>query len=73
MIAAGFPIISATEVFFQPHVEADKKIATSHFLDFQLGRSGTAIAPGDWDSGPRVSTNDRFKRQLDREIEMRRN
>jgi hypothetical protein len=28
---------SALEVFFQPDVEANEKIATAHFLDFQFG------------------------------------
>src|SRR5260370_23211437 len=73
MIAAEFRVITAAEIFFQPYVKADKKISASHFLDFQLGSSSPPVAPGDRDSGPRVSTDDRFKRQLDCEIEMRRN
>src|SRR5436190_9242355 len=45
-------IISTAEVFFQPHVEANKKIPASHFFDLQLGSSSAAVAPGDRDSGP---------------------
>src|SRR5215470_9537375 len=67
------PIISTAEVLFQPHVEANKKIATSHFSNRQLCLSSPTVAPRDRDRGPRVSTDDRFKRQLDGKIEMWRN
>ena len=51
-LVAITPIISAAEVFFQPHIEANKKIATSHFPNFELSSSSAAIPPGDRDSSP---------------------
>ena len=69
----GFPIIAPAEIFLQPYVKADKEISASHFSNRQLGFSRPAVTPGRRDSGPRVSTDDRFKRQLDREIKMRCN
>src|SRR5215469_13524126 len=73
MIAAGFSIVATAEIFLQPYVKADKEIAAAHLFNFQLRTSSAAVTPGDWDHRPRITTNDCFKRQLDREIEMRRN
>ena len=68
-----FLIIAAAEIFFQPDIEADKKIPASHFLDFELGYAGAAIAPSDGHRCPRKSAHDGLERQFHREIEMRRN
>src|SRR3954468_13286197 len=45
-------VIAAAEIFLEPDVEADKEITAAHFLDFQLGLAGAAIAPGDGDHRP---------------------
>ena len=66
-------IISPTEIFFQPNIQADKEVAASHFLDFQFGGSGSTVAPGDGHGGPRKSPNNGLERQLDRQVEVRRN
>jgi hypothetical protein len=34
------------EVFFEPDIEADEDVAAAHFLDFELGGAGAAVAPG---------------------------
>src|SRR5881396_3868095 len=73
MSAAGFSVVAVAEIFFQPYVKADKQVSAAHFPNRQLSFPCPAIAPSDWDSGPRISTDDRFKRQLNREVEMRRN
>ena len=43
---SAIPIISTREVFFQPNVETDEEIATPHFSYFELGDSGSTVAPG---------------------------
>ena len=63
---------SAAEVFFQPDVEANEKIATAHFLDFEFGSSGIAAAPGNGDGHPGVPAYDRFQRNLNCHVEVRR-
>ena len=65
--------VSAAEVFFQPDVAADEEVAAAHFLDLQLGDAGAAIAPGDRHDRPGVAAHDGLERQLDREVEVRRN
>src|SRR6266702_1993426 len=73
MGAAGFPVIAAAEIFSSDMQRQTKEISATHFSDRQLSFPCPAVARSDWDSGPRISTDDRFKRQLDREVEMRRN
>ena len=68
-----FPfVIAAAQVFLQPQIEADEEVPATHLLDFQLGLTRSAVAPGNGNRGPRISADDRFERKLDREIEMRR-
>ena len=67
-----FPVIAAAEIFLQPNVEADEQVAAAHLPDLQLGLARAAVAPGDGDDGPGEPAHDRFERQFDREIEMRR-
>ncbi len=52
MSAAGFSVVAAAEIFFQPYVKADKDVSAAHFFNRQLTFPCPAIAPNDWDSGP---------------------
>src|SRR2546430_1661310 len=65
-------VISTTEVFLQPYVCDYKKVATSHFLDLEFRAPAAAVPPGYRNHPPRISPHDRFQRQLDRKIKMRR-
>jgi hypothetical protein len=58
-----FPnVIPSGEIFFQPHIEADEEIAAAHFLDFEFGGAGAAVAPSDGDGGKTEATDDGFER-----------
>ena len=65
-------IIAAAEILLQPDVQADEQIPAAHFLDLQLRDAGPAVAPGDRHHRPGVAAHDGLERQLDGEIEMRR-
>ena len=68
-----FPnVIPSGEIFFQPNVEADEEIATAHFLDFEFGDAGAAVAPGDGDGGETEAANDGFQREFNRDVEVGR-
>ena len=60
MFARVFLIVAAAEVFLEPDIQADKKVATAHFLDFELGCTGAAIAPSDGNYCPGVTSHDCF-------------
>src|SRR5260370_23163296 len=66
------PIIAATEIFFQPAVQRDKKVPAAHFPDLELGSSGTPVTPCDRHGRPGVAANDDLERKLDSKVEMRR-
>ena len=68
----GAVVVAAAEVFFQPDVEADEQVAAAHFLDLELGLARAAVAPGDGHDGPGVPAHDGLERQLDGEVEVRR-
>ena len=53
-------VIAAAKVFFEPDVKADEKVAAAHFLDFELGCAGAAIAPGDWNHSPGITAHNCF-------------
>ena len=38
-------VVAAAKVFFEPDVQADKKVTATHFLDFEFGGAGATIAP----------------------------
>jgi hypothetical protein len=57
----AFSIVSPGEVFLEPDVEADEEVAAAHFLDFELGDSVAAVAPGDGDGGVGVAAHDGFE------------
>src|SRR5438045_2058219 len=65
-------VITGAEVLLQPDIEADKKIAAAHLLNFQLRGSGPPVAPGDGERGPSKAADDRLERYLDCEVKMRR-
>ena len=65
-------IIPAREIFLQPDIEADEKIAAAHFLDLEFRLTGAPVAPGDGDDGEGKSSDDGFERELDRDVEVRR-
>ena len=69
----GSFVITSAEVLLQPDIEADKKIAAAHLLNFQLRGSGPPVAPGDGERGPTKAPYDRLERYLHRDIEMRCN
>jgi len=51
-----FPfVIAAAQVFLQPQIEADEEVPATHLLDFQLGLTRSAVAPGNGNRGPRIS------------------
>ena len=66
------PIIPAREIFLQPDIEADEQIATAHFIDLEFRLTGAAVAPGDGYNGEGKSSDDGFERQLDCDVEVRR-
>ena len=66
----GFPIIAAGEVFFEPDIEADEEVAAAHFLDFEFGGAGAAVAPSDGDGGETEAADDGFEREFDRDVKM---
>ena len=70
MILDSF-VISLAEVLLQPDVKADEKIAAAHFFNFQLGRAGAPVAPGDGERGPAKPADDGLERYLHRDVEMR--
>src|SRR5437763_9283524 len=61
-------VIASAEVFFEPNVQADKKISAAHLTNLEFGFSGTSVAPGDRDDGPGVASHNRFERQFHCEI-----
>jgi hypothetical protein len=69
----GAFVISRTEVLLQPDIKADEQIAAPHLFDFQLGRAGASVAPGDGERGPTKTAHDRLERYLHRDVKMRRN
>ena len=44
--------------FFQASIEADEEVAAAHFLDFELGSAGAAVAPDDGDGGETEAARD---------------
>ena len=54
----GFPVVPAGEVFFQANIGADEEVAAAHFLDFELGSAGAAVAPSDGDGGETEAARD---------------
>ena len=63
-------VVTAAQVFFEPKIEANEKVAASHFLNLQFGDAGSAVAPCNRDRGPGIAANDGLERKLDREIEV---
>ena len=51
-------VIPPGEVFFEPDIEADEDVAAAHFLDFELGGAGAAVAPGDGNRGVAEAARD---------------
>src|SRR6202022_468777 len=66
-----FAVISSTEVLFKPHVCNDEKIAATHFLNLELWRAGSPIAPCYRNNRPGIAPHNRLQWQLHGEIEMR--
>src|ERR1044072_1511029 len=64
-------VTSLAEVLLQPDVEADEQIAAAHFFDFELGRTGAPVAPGDGKRGPAEAAHDGLELYLHRDVEMR--
>jgi hypothetical protein len=54
----GFPVVPAGEVFFAPNIGADEEVAAAHFLDFEFGGAGAAVAPDDGDGGETEAARD---------------
>src|SRR6266851_1487857 len=67
-----FPVVAAAEIFLQPYIKADEQITAAHLLKLELGVAGAPVPPGDGNDRPTVSSHDGFERQLNREIEVRR-
>ena len=65
-------IVPAAEIFFQPEVEDDKEVATSHFSNLQFRDSVAAITPSNGDNRKGVAANDSFEGYFDREVEVGR-
>ena len=65
-----FFIISPRKIFLQPDIEADKKVATTHFLNLQLRYTMSPVSPGDGYCRVGAATDDRLERQLHSDIEM---
>src|SRR5579872_5098233 len=64
--------ISTAEILLQPHIAATEEVPAAHLLQLQLGDSASAIPPGNRHGGPGISPHDGFERQLDGEVEVRR-
>src|SRR6185312_9291664 len=65
-------IVATREQLLQPDIEHDEEIAAAHLLDLQLGNASRAVVPVDRHGGVGVAARDRLERQLDRDIEVRR-
>ena len=63
-------IVPAAEIFFQPEVEDDKEVATSHFSNLQFRDSVAAITPSNGDNRKGVAANDGFEGEFYREVEV---
>src|SRR5450759_5213174 len=59
-----FAVIPATEVLFEPDVQADEQVPAPHFLQLELRLAATAVPPSDRNYGPTVSPDDHLQRQL---------
>jgi hypothetical protein len=66
----GFFVVAAGEVFFEPDVEDDEEVAGAHFLDFEFGEAGAAVAPGDGDGGEGVAADEGFEGEFDGDVEV---
>ena len=66
----GLCVVASAEELFQPDVKANKQIAAPHFLDFEFGYTCSSVTLGNRNDRPGVTANDRFERNLYREIEM---
>src|SRR5262249_37595771 len=66
------PVISTTEIFFEPAIQSDKEIPAAHFLDLQFRKSSTPVPPSDWCHRPGVPAHDCLQRKFNRQIEVRR-
>src|SRR5690606_25164648 len=62
------PVVAPAEVFLEPDVRADEEIAAAHLLDFELGYTVLAVAPGDRGDGEGVPADNRLQGEFDREI-----
>ena len=65
-------IVTSAKIFFQPEVENDKEIATSHFSNLQFRDSVATITPSDGNDGKGVAANNSFEGYFDREVEVGR-
>src|ERR1035438_5662296 len=65
------PVVATAEIFFQPYIGADEKVAAAHFLDLELGDTVFSVLPGDGYDRPGIAAHDGFERDLDGEVEMR--
>src|SRR5262249_54853585 len=68
----GTAEILSPQALLKKTIEYDKKIARSHFFDFELGHPLLPVKPAVWYNSIPVTTNDRFQRKLDCEIEVLR-
>jgi predicted Zn-dependent peptidase len=71
-LTLGAPVVATTEIFFQPHVDANKQISAAHLADLEFGDARSPVSPGDGNDGPIVAADNCLQRQFDRQVEVGR-
>src|SRR5207244_261538 len=64
------PIVPATKVVFEPHVQHDEEVTASHFIQPQLGFAVSAVGPGDRYDRIVEASHYRLQGKLDSKVEM---